>query len=106
MKFLQRLSIRLGNRDSFKRSLIFAHEWAPHYNTPINLKVTTNIGKEYTVLYESVTGPFFTRYTKDDLLSPVDHYEICTRLHELFSRMERFGERIVDIEEVSHLASK
>lgn len=105
MKFLQRLSIRLGNRDSFKRSLIFAHEWAPHYNTPINLKVTTNIGKEYIVLYESVIGPF-VQYNKDCPLSPVDRYEIHTRLYELFSRMERFGERIVDIEEVSHLAGK
>ena len=100
MRLLQRLSIRLSNRDSLKRALIFAHEWSPHYNIPINLKVTTNIGKEYTVPYESVTGPCFTQYTKDDLLCPVDHYEVYTRLHALFSRMERFGERIVDIEEM------
>ena len=100
MKFLQRLSIRLGNWDSFKNALIFANGWAPHYNTPINLKVTTNIGKEYIVLYESVTGPFFTQYNKDDFLSPIDHYEVYTRLYKLLSRMEHFGERIVDIEEV------
>ena len=100
MRLLQRLSIRLSNRDSLKRAFIFAHEWSPHYNIPINLKVITNIGKEYTVPYESVTGPFFTQYTKDDLLTPVDHYEIYTRLYAFFSRMERFGERIVDIEEM------
>ena len=100
IRFLKQLSIRFRDRNSFKRSVIFAHEWAPHYNTHINLRVTTNIGKEYIVLYEAVTGPFFRHYTKADFLSPIDHYEVFTRLCDILTHMERFGERIIDIKEL------